>query len=195
MDNIGTLLIIAGLIVAVVGPIRPSLFGRKGAVPKRRDLFFMGLGGAAIGVIVFGIAVAPTKDQLETSAVPAQTPKTAEVKSEPDVSAAVDALTLAIIQKQESLGVSSAIRCTDKVLSSRNFVGCFSHSIGSRGKTALFLIALDAQGETIISPINGTAMTRIGEQTSIAKVQGGSLTVTPYQGTPIDIPAILKNFD
>ncbi|MEQ8585600.1 MAG: hypothetical protein RLO01_06360 [Thalassobaculaceae bacterium] len=55
MPAVGMLLLAIGLLVAVVGLIRPSLFGRKGQVPKRRDLFFMGVGAAAIGFVIVGV--------------------------------------------------------------------------------------------------------------------------------------------
>lgn len=69
MPAVGMLLLVIGLLVALVGPIRPSLFGRKGQAPKRRELFFMGVGAAAIGLVVVGVTaerpVGPNAEKVE----------------------------------------------------------------------------------------------------------------------------------
>lgn len=222
MPTVGMLLFLAGLVVAVAGLIRPSLFARKAATPpKRLKLFLGGLGGAIIGFVMFGVTYEPpgSSTSPETSpptvaegATPSPVaeqadpvpdtmpePPVASVsqtqRAKPDTDAAVDALTLAHIQYTQKHGGSSATRCTTEIVLGRHFVGCYAHSIGSRGNTALFLINRSSGGETTISPVNGTAMTLVRGQTSIAQVRGGSLKIERHQGPSIDIPAVLKHFD
>lgn len=196
MPTFGLLLTLAGLFILMIGLIRPKTFAKKGATaPKRWKVFLAGLAATLLGLNVFLYSFfgslsrsAPTGDEITAPLKP-------KAEVEPDTQAAVDALTLLLIKRLQSQGSSSATRCTTEIVKGRHFVGCYAHSIGAQGNTALFLIARSGSDKTSVSPINGTAMSQVRNQTSIPTVDGGSLPVASYQGPSIDIPAVLKQFD
>lgn len=85
----------------------------------------------------------------------------------------------------------NAIRCGWETVESARLVGCQAIGVGARDLMGLYAVGRAPNGDALIAPVNGTAMTHIKGMPHLT-AGATKLPVAAYAGPSIDIPAALS---
>ena len=91
-------------------------------------------------------------------------------------------------------GRFNAIRCGWETMEGARLVGCQAMGVGVRDLMGLYTVGRASNGDVLIAPVNGTAMTHIKGMPHLT-AGATKLPVAAYAGPSIDIPAALRELE